>query len=588
MKIKETYLLLVFLLLPARGTALFPGGTNPPGRATPEEYNESFLLMSDRILYAVGETIRFAVFNTSSEELKDACWSRVIYLHLLQADGHSVTKAKYPLDCYGSYGNLPVPEDLLTGEYYLCAYTKWMRNFSPAKYAYLPLKIINPFSSQLEESGLENGKNRKDKDSLELSPTKEKPAIQSQRMICRTDKAEYDPGEEVRLLIQYPGVYRAVPGHISLTVARPGALEPVPGSAVIPEVSSTWKEPEPGYIPEIRGLTITGKILSKDQGTPVENARVELSVFGEQPRLMSYTSTKDGCFYFGLDKYTDQRDMFIAARHSSYPELDLRIDNDYASPPVKFPARPFRLNEMERKASEEIILNMQLEKLYREPGVQFNPDSVPGRGTASIHGIKLEKLWIDEYIELPNLKEVFIELVPPVMPKTRNKVSYLSFSGNEMTREIMLQFEPLILIDQVPIFDIDKLLALSPSKIRSIEVINDIYVIGKSSYGGFINIISKNGDMGGIDLPDPSLFFRFEGFRENPASDPESLAPDLRNCLFWEPALPIRPEQELQLSFPASDRPGRYIILVRGVAENGSMLSGRCDILVNQGTLQPQ
>ena len=153
---------------------------------------------------------------------------------------------------------------------------------------------------------------------------------------------------------------------------------------------------------------------------------------------------------------------------------------------------------------------------------------------------------------------------------------------------------------QVPVYNIEKLLALEPKRIRSIEVVNDVCVIGNSSYGGFINILSKNGDMGGIDLPENSLFFRYQGYREMQGweslyriqkgiprkddTDPEGRGMELRNCLYWEPNLSLAPGQKMDIRLFSADQPGSYRMIVRGIAGDGRYLYGQCKFRIDPGT----
>jgi len=57
--------------------------------------------------------------------------------------------------------------------------------------------------------------------------------------------------------------------------------------------------------------------------------------------------------------------------------------------------------------------------------------------------------------------------------------------------------------------------------------------------------------------------------------------PDLRNTLLWETGLELIPDQSARVSFIAPDRPGRYLILVRGMARDGRILQGRCSFMVD-------
>jgi hypothetical protein len=93
-----------------------------------------------------------------------------------------------------------------------------------------------------------------------------------------------------------------------------------------------------------------------------------------------------------------------------------------------------------------------------------------------------------------------------------------------------------------------------------------------------INIVSRKGDMAGIDLPDNSFFFPFTGYQpiENPSkpagSDEAEEVPDFRNSLAWEPDMLIKPGQKITYPFKTSDRSGRYMILIRGFTAEGKRI----------------
>ncbi len=61
-----------------------------------------------------------------------------------------------------------------------------------------------------------------------------------------------------------------------------------------------------------------------------------------------------------------------------------------------------------------------------------------------------------------------------------------------------------------PVFDHQAVLRIAPEKILRVDVINAVYVKGEIFHGGLISIISRKGDMTGIDLPDGSYFFDFQ------------------------------------------------------------------------------
>ena len=135
-------------------------------------------------------------------------------------------------------------------------------------------------------------------------------------------------------------------------------------------------------------------------------------------------------------------------------------------------------------------------------------------------------------------------------------------------------FEPLIMVDEVPVFDLDKFINLPTSKIRRIDVVDDVYVKGDMRYGGLINLQSREGDMAGIDLPGNAFFIDYQTISPSSESveDMSRLSgqlPDVRNTVLWIPEVAMGPEEALNLTFPAPAYPGEYLVLLRGMDMEG-------------------
>jgi hypothetical protein len=573
MKLNFRYIQLIFLALLYQGIAF--GMVSPPADSSlllDDTYNEKFELVTDRNIYAVGEKIYFRAFNLSPEIIRQACWSKVMYVQLINQNGGTVEKGKFELSCSGSRGFIEIPEDILTGNYYLSANTKWMRNFSPLAYGYRAVKIINPYTPEIAGPGKT--------DNSEHIPPKRKliPEEHVKSIIVRTDKPKYMQGEEVSFSIEIPD--NVEPSRLTAVTCRPGATDTLIEEYLISDSPESRNASGINFLPEIRGLSISGKIVLKDSDKPVKDAQVELSVLGMPHSFFVYTTKEDGRFYFALDSISGDHELFIASRHEQYPDLDINIDKDFSDFHSGMFHQPFQLSPSEKKLAEEIMINMQAAKIYDipEPSVQSNPDSESAR--IAFYNIPLDQIKIDEFIELPNLKEVFIELVPEVIPVTRRKRTSLYLTGNTLTTSFIKTLKPLILLDQLPVYDIKKLLAISPKRIQSIEVLNEVYVLGHKLYGGIINITSIKGDMAGMDLPVNSIFFPYSGFLPTNGSTlaanhiAQKDLPDFRNSLTWEPDITLLPGETKSLQFYTSDRSGKYMILIRGYTEEGTPLQG--------------
>ena len=90
----------------------------------------------------VGETLQYAAFNLSHSTSKISQLSKFLYVELIGEDG-VVFQRKHELINGKAHGDFFVPSDITTGQYYLVAYTRWMRNFNDV--SKVPLVFINPY-----------------------------------------------------------------------------------------------------------------------------------------------------------------------------------------------------------------------------------------------------------------------------------------------------------------------------------------------------------------------------------------------------------------------------------------------------------
>lgn len=552
-------------------------------------YNEKFFLQTDRYIYAVGERILFKAFNISHPDIQRENWSKVLYMELIKPDGTTAKKAKFPLTRDGSHGYLEIPENILTGNYYLVVYSKWMRNFTPGDYTFNMIKIINPYKSQLEESSVLRDKNS---DSTEVTDgssitAQTKPVLKKNVILCQTNKKTYYQREEVIVNITIPdGVYLTSTG-CCLFVVRPGVTDALDYSFLSPDSVMFERGQYLSYIPEMRGLSVTGKVVSGQNKGPLRNAHVQLLTMGDNPDFLAYNTRENGEFFFVLNPLTGNHDMFITAEHHTEQSLDILIDNDFSVSRVKFNSQPFTLSGPEKEKAGEIMFNMQIGKLYNETNtgkVQPVKQVVP---SGNFYGKPSNVVYIDDYIELPTLEEVFIELVPEVYPVIRKNKTQLIIRNDYYSHQ-SLSIDPLILVDRIPISDQEKVLLLTPSRIQRIEVVNELFLLGDIFYGGIISIFTKSRNLAGIDMPENSFFFNFQHFEDQDIiefpkyTEPENTTnlPDYRNCIYWDPDIHIQPFQTTQVQFYTSDTQGEFIIYVHGVNREGEIVEGTCTFRV--------
>lgn len=548
---------------------LLPAGLESYGRQTGSSVpGEGVVLFSDRNLYVVGEPVLFTAFLFNGREVTDTLKSRVLYCELITPGGTKIAGNKFLIEDPHVSGFISLPGDLITGTYFLRAYTRYMRNYGPYSYDYIALKVINPYRNEVQttetgdglteiHSGLRNYHDA-------ISP-----------FHISTDRPFYTRRDSINIILEVdPPFSDSLKGLSMAVIPEATVSEEV---ILLPEndqvITSGY------YFTENTGLTITGRLTDNTTGRPLSYKRISLSVLGKGKDFMAMQTDTLGRFFFPLPDYTGYRDLFICAEKATGPEIKILADNDFCTEPVLLRSGKFELSSQERDVAYRMSVNIQLRAFFPPDTVlQASAEPVEDR---PFYGKPDDILYIDNYIELPTLEEYLNGLPTLVRVRKSKGEKYFRLLGPQAG---LNSFEPLVLIDMVAVDDPARILALSPSGILRIEVVNEIYVKGDETFGGIISIISRLGDFAGIDLPESGVFINYEflsGQEHHIPSGPlQPNLPDTRNTLFWDPDLRLRDDGTARIKLTASDMTGRYRILLFGVSSEGERILQTADFEV--------
>ena len=527
---------------------------------------ERIQVCTDRTMYVAGEKVYFSAVVYNVMDTSAAQFSRTFYCELITPHGTRIAGRKYMLQNSSGQGCITIPEETISGIYFLKFYTRFMRNLNTDKYKYIMLKIINPLKTEVlsENNSVDTSNlagNRVDMPSENMS------------LSIIPGKVIYSPREEIRLNIG---------GNTSKGVSSRFCL------SVIPELTNTdsYNSPENKqsvtnnvlYYPETRGVSLMGQLIEKESRKPVPHAKVNLSVIGDKDILVVRTDSS-GRYFFALPDYDGKKDIFLCSDDLPDVKTELLIDNDFCSKPVVLSAPLFKLNEEEMKVAYNLAVNIRVATMFRDDSTTVVPP--PGEeNNISFYGEPTDILVMAKYIDLPTLGEYFTEL--PGIVKLRKVHGKRQFTFFDIQSENAV-YEPLILVDWVAVNNIEKVLAMSPLEIDRIELVNSLYVKGNITYGGIISFVSRKNDFAGIDLPTSGTFvnYRFlEKCTDNFPSTPlAGSIPDSRNTVYWNPAVPIN-DGTFSISCLAPDTPGKYDILLREINKTGEVSLTKARIVV--------
>lgn len=327
------------------------------------------------------------------------------------------------------------------------------------------------------------------------------------------------------------------------------------------------------FIPEYRGHLIRAKVLGQDR-KPAAGIATYLSSPGKIIQLYTGRSNSNGDVQFEMKDFFGPRKIFVTANTSQDTTVKISIENPFSQ---DFTARafpPLKLDEGMAQKLERRSVAMQVQDIYYgDHAVKYDSsraDSTAFYGTAS------ETYYLDDYTRFPVMEEVMREYVPGVMVRKRRDGFHFIVLDN--VRKSVFRDNPLVILDGVPIFDIDDIMEFDPLKVKKLEVVTSRYFLGPIVFPGVVSYSTYNGDLGGFQVDPRSITLDYEGLQRErvfyaPVYENEkqrqSRMPDRRNLLWWEPSVKIDENGKALLEFYTSDLTGQYTIFVEGITSEG-------------------
>lgn len=550
-----------FLAVVAGFILIFQGFSPLFAQTVPKERRaEKLIAFTDRSMYISGEKVRFAVYDYSQDTLGKL--STIVYSEIVSPNGTQVAGGKYELKDRTSSGCLIIPRDQISGNYYLRVYTKYLRNFGPDHFYYVPITIVNPLSSNVMESGDTTGIHNRVRKVVSDGITIDA----NQKIYKPHQQIQFNIGTNAADISNILGLSLSV---IPQSVSPQVGFTPNSGNAHFNQLT---------YYPESRGPAISGIVKDSITGKPIAGARINLSIIGKGRDFMAAQTDQNGHFNMSLPFLDGSRDVFISSGVTRDHHPQVWIDNDFSSKDYTLPTRPFDLNKSQQEEALKMARNKQISSLYVHDTIPCTK-LLKQNDTSAFYGTPSYVLNLSDYIQLPTIEEYCNELPTQLKVRKKDGKKYFKILGPQPGMEY---FKPLVLVDMVAIDDPELILKTAPSEFARIDVINRIYVKGDFSFGGVVNFVSKRNDFAGIDLPNSGLFLHYLFTSDTCHCHPVTPSlgkPDARNTLFWNPHMNLK-KGGTTLSCIAPDTPGTYTIIVQGVTEDGKPIVKKIQITV--------
>jgi len=332
------------------------------------------------------------------------------------------------------------------------------------------------------------------------------------------------------------------------------------------------------FPPEYNGAIITGHIVNTQTGAVDPNIQGFLAVPGTRTQYASAYGDENGKIKFELKDFYGGTEIIVQTNPLMDSMYRIDIASPFADAYTRQPLPPFTLSRSDSGVLANKNFDMQV--LNRYAGIRLKQFQFPAFDTSTFYVRPDFSYLLDNYTRFTTMEEVMREYVVMMLVKRGRDHTHLPLLDlAEMDR--FFERDPLVLIDGVPIFDLNKLMVLDPLKIRKLETVHQKFFLGSTDYDGIMNWVSYKGDLAGYTLDANATVIDYEGLqlqREfySPSYETEQDAtnhlPDYRNVLYWSPSIQTTPKSAL--SFYSSDVPGKYIIMVEGLAADGTAGSG--------------
>jgi len=339
------------------------------------------------------------------------------------------------------------------------------------------------------------------------------------------------------------------------------------------------------FMPEYSGHVVTGKVVGAKTGSLEKYIESYLSVRGTRTQFAACISDSNGNVKFEMPDMFGSSEIILQTnpmRDSLLRIVD--INNPFSDKFSAMSIPEFKLPKNNLNTLLDQSVAMQVQNIYN--GEKIRQSVFPVIDTSAFYRKATNIYLLDNYTRFTTMEEVLREYVANMTVRKRNGVFNLrlyNFGSNDvpllaLSSEHFFDENPLVLLDGIPVFDMNKLINYDPLKVRKLEVLNAMYFSGNTYFFGIMNFTTYKGDLPGFDLDSRATVIDYEGLqvpREfySPVYENEqqisTRLPDFRNLLYWSPDVVTNETGKQQLTFYSSDVPGKYIAIIQGNTTDG-------------------
>jgi hypothetical protein len=341
------------------------------------------------------------------------------------------------------------------------------------------------------------------------------------------------------------------------------------------------QQPSFVYEPEYHGIILTARVVDPRDGKPVSGIQTFAGAPGLYARFNVGRSNDSGYTKIEIPELYGTSEIVVQTNSVTGDSI-YRVDlsSPYSEMYSGDSLPSIKVTAADTADIIEQHIATQVQYLYANDKLnRFDTLSID---TTTFYFKPDQQYLLDDYTRFTTMEEVLREYVKWLTVRKRDNNFLLTLYDEE--RKLILDNNPLVLLDGIPVFDLNKLMQYDPLKVRKLDVVHRRYSIGNYSYDGILNFVTYEGNLNQYPLDRNAVAVDYEGLqlkREFYSPDYETdqevsaSIPDFRTQLKWVNDIRLSPQQTLNLPLFSSDMKGRFLVVLQGLTDKGECLEAQ-------------
>jgi hypothetical protein len=344
-------------------------------------------------------------------------------------------------------------------------------------------------------------------------------------------------------------------------------------------LDSHVKQQFAGYMPETvaetHGLVVSGTAVEPQTLRKLSGQILFINIPGKECFLQYARSDTAGMFSFIVPPVTGTKEIVIYPMDTT-TDIIIKVNPSFSTDYVPLYHSVAGISAMADGPAQRMSINSQVTRIYEISDIDTLTPEMKPRKTKHFFGSAGQHLLLSDYIPLPNMEEIFFELIPGIEIIRKHDGYIFRIYDPDTGREV--SEPPLMFIDGTYTSDPSSIATLAPDKTEYIDVLRMRYRFGGLLLPPIISVITREGDFRLHRLPQAALRINYHfaddvaGFSHGEVNTPGRI-PVYRNTLFWSAAPCDDGNGELVIKVPRPDYDGKSRITLSVSGDDHYMLT---------------